>query len=176
LELKKQILSFQKQNKNNPNYKILIFLIKFFAIFFILSTIIEAMDLTFLTNFLAFITANYMGLAYKASIIFAQNHTFIVSNSCTGLVSASILASVIFALNRPKLPQKIKLFIFGALLLLVINVFRIFLILFSAEIGILDPDFVHTITWFLMSGLILIIWYYGTKKLAKIKDFSELIL
>ena len=160
--------------KKNPRFKIIIFLIKFFLIFFILSNIIESLDLSFLTNFLAFISASYAGLAFKGSYIFAKEHIFLVTNSCTGLVSASILAAVIFALSKPKLAKKVKLFIFGLLLLLVINVFRIMLVLFSAIIG-LNPDIIHTITWFIMSGIVLLIWYYGTKKIDKINDFSELM-
>jgi hypothetical protein len=48
------------------------------------------------------------------------------------------------------------------------------LVLWAALVGV-DAEAVHVFTWYLMSALILLIWYYGTKKVSKIKDFSELI-
>ncbi len=171
---------FNKLNENKlykkfKKNKMLVFLIKFFAIFFVLSNLINILDLTFLLNIITKISANYLSLQFAGNQIFVNTSVFIVTNSCTGLVSTAILAAVIFALKKPKIRQKLKLFIFGTLLLLVINVPRIILILFVAKVGSIDPDLVHTLTWFLMSFLILIIWYFGTKSVTKIKDFSELL-
>jgi exosortase/archaeosortase family protein len=172
--------SFDKLVKNRfyqgfKKNKLLVFLIKFFTIFFVLSFIIEKLDLTFFLNIITSISANCLGLEFLGNKIFIERAVFIVTNSCTGLVSASILAAVIFALKKPKMHQKLKLFVFGTLLLVVINIPRIILILFVASIGVMDPDLIHTITWFLMSFMILGVWYFGTKYVSKIKEFNELL-
>ncbi|MFA5763663.1 MAG: hypothetical protein WC915_02535 [archaeon] len=172
---------FIGKSKKNKFYnklmknKMLIFLVKFFILFFVLSELINFLDLSFFLNIITKISASYLNLQFIGNQIFIGSNIFIVTNSCTGLVSASILAAVIFALKKPKIHQKLKLFIFGTLLLLVINVPRIILILFIAKATSIDPDLVHTLTWFLMSFIILIIWYFGTKSVAKIKEFDELL-
>jgi hypothetical protein len=48
------------------------------------------------------------------------------------------------------------------------------LVLYAAQKGF-DAELVHMATWFLMSAIVLVIWYYGTKKLAGIKEFSDLL-
>lgn len=151
-----------------------LFLAKFFVVYFFLSTIINIIDLSFFTNFLAFLSGSYSGLSFFQNKIFLDNFVFVITNSCTGLVSASILASIVFALKKPALFEKIKLFVFGFLLLLVINFFRILGIIFLAKLGI-DPNLTHVVSWFVMSFFILLIWYYTTKAVVKLKSFNELL-
>jgi len=153
--------------------KLFLFLIKFFVIFFVLSTLIGLVDLSFFTNYLTILVAKLANANFVGNVIFVGKASFIVSNYCTGLMSASILAAIIFALRKPELKKKILLFAFGLCLLLVVNVPRLLLVVLAAQSGF-DAELVHTITWFLMSALILIIWYYGTKRIAK-KEVSSLI-
>jgi exosortase/archaeosortase family protein len=188
---KKTINSSSKKNKkktNNPkpfennknNTKIGLFLLKFFVIFTILSTIINLLDLTMLNSWLAYISATYTtfiighGLFVLDNVIFLNGNKFIVTNSCTGLVSASILASVIFSLKKPEIKKKIVLVLIGTIILLFFNLPRLMLVLLSPKAGF-DADLIHIFTWYIMSGLILLIWYYGTKRFTNIDDFSELL-
>jgi exosortase/archaeosortase family protein len=161
-------------NLGSKNTKISLFLIKFFAIFFILTTLVELLDLLFFTEWLAFISAMPFKVNVVSNLVFVNGENFLVTNSCTGLVSASILAAIIFSLKKPLIKQKILLFLFGMGILLVLNIPRLMLVLWSASVG-LDAELVHIITWFFMSIFILIIWYFGTKRIAKINDFSELL-
>ena len=154
--------------------KLLLFLAKFFVIFFLLSQLVELIDLSFLTNFLAKVSASFLGLDFLANQIFIDGAVFIVTNSCTGLISASILGAIIFALKKPSMFNKFKLFLFGTLLLLVVNVFRIIFILYFAKIG-LDANLIHELTWYLMSGIIILIWYYCMEKVYEIKNFNLLV-
>jgi exosortase/archaeosortase family protein len=191
-KLKKTINSSSKKNKkktNNPkpfennknNIKIGLFLLKFFVIFTILSTIINLLDLTMLNSWLAYISATTStnllvgpGLFVLDNVIFLNGNKFIVTNSCTGLVSASILASVIFSLKKPEIKKKIVLLLVGTIILLFFNIPRLMLVLLSAKAGF-DAELIHIFTWYIMSGLILLIWYYGTKRFTNIDDFSELL-
>ncbi|MBT4192536.1 MAG: archaeosortase/exosortase family protein [Candidatus Diapherotrites archaeon] len=167
-------MEFKKiQKKFNSNKPAIVFLIKFFIIYFVLSTIISLLDLSLITNYLAMLTASMLGLEFIGNIIFVDSVRFIITNYCTGLMSGAILASIIFALKRPELKQKLLLFLFGFCLLLIINIPRLLLVLVSAKVGF-DAEIVHTITWFVMSGIILVIWYYGTKSITK-NDFNKLL-
>jgi exosortase/archaeosortase family protein len=155
------------------NQNLLIFLIKFFIIFFILSTIIEFLDFTFLREFITYISATYTGVSFSGSAIFIGVTKFVVVNSCTGLVSGAILLALIFAGVKPDLKNKGLLALFGVCLILIINIPRVMLVLITAKLG-LDAELVHIITWFMMSGIVILIWYYGNK-LVGTKEFNELI-
>jgi len=152
---------------------LLIFLIKFFVIFIILSTLIEFANLLFLREFITFISASYLSLPFSGTTIFVENSIFLVSSSCTGLVSSAILVALLFSSKKPTPISKIFLAIFGVCLLLLLNVPRVMLVLVTAKLGF-DADLVHTITWFIMSAFVLVIWYYGNKSIG-VKDFSKLI-
>jgi exosortase/archaeosortase family protein len=153
--------------------KIFFFIIKFFGIFIVLNLLIELSDLSFLTSFIANVSASFLGMQYLNNIIIGKTF-FIITNSCTGLVSTSILASIIFALTKPELKKKIVLFLVGAIVLLIVNIPRIILVLYVSKLGF-DTGLVHELTWFLMSAIVLIIWYYGTKRIEKINQFNELL-
>jgi hypothetical protein len=36
-------------------------------------------------------------------------------------------------------------------------------------------DTAHTISWFTTAALVLVAWYFGTKKIAKVTNFKELL-
>jgi len=156
------------------NKKLIVFALKFFIIYFVLSTLVGLIDLSFLTNRISAISAQYLGLSYSNSSIFVNQGEFIVGNSCTGLVSASILIAIIFALKKPIDKKKILLALLGAIILLIVNIPRVMLVLFAAKEGF-DADLVHMSTWFLMSIIILLVWYFGLKRMTKVKDLSELV-
>jgi len=160
--------------KDSHAKKIIWFCAKFFIIYVVLQYLIELADLSALNYFIAYASASLLGLGYWGSMVFVNGAVFTVTNLCTGLVSASVLAAIVFSLRRPKLAQKIALFFLGLVLLMLINIPRVALVLYSASIGF-DADLVHTLTWFIMSAAVLLIWYYGTKRIAKVKDFSELV-
>jgi exosortase/archaeosortase family protein len=157
----------------NSNKSVILFLIKFFIIYFVLSVIISLLDLSFITNYLAMLTASILGLEFAGNIVLVEGTRFVITNYCTGLMSGAILASIIFALKRPELKQKLLLFLFGFCLLLVINIPRLLLVLASAKVGF-DAGLIHTTTWFVMSGVILVVWYFGTKSITK-NDFNKLL-
>ena len=154
--------------------KILFFLLRFFFIFAALNILIDLAPLGVLNNSIATLSSSLIGLTSKENAIIVGEKVFLVTNSCTGLISVSILAAIIFSLKRPVLRKKIFLFIGGAILILLLNIPRISLILFSAKMGF-DAELAHTLTWFFMSAIVLIIWYFGTKKIEEINEFNELL-
>ncbi len=170
----------QKKPKNDNNSesshskKIVFFLVKFFLIFVIAQSLIEFAYLAPLNESIAGISAGVLGLERNGSEVLIGSSNFVVTNSCTGLVSAAILGSIIFALRRPDFKKKLALFLGGAIIILLVNVPRVMLVLLSAKAGF-DAELVHEFTWFVMSGVVLAIWYFGTKKMEKVKEFRELL-
>lgn len=183
MEKKKRLTKINPTLKSNKilskgwiknNKKIIVFLAKFFAIFIILETLINLIDLSLLTNLLASVIAPLFNLPYLKNVIFTDSSHFVISNSCTGLVSLAILIAITLPLKAMELKKRIGIIVIGAIFLLLLNIPRIALVILASMNGF-NAELVHELTWFLMSVLILIIWYYGIKLIQKEKDFSKLI-
>lgn len=156
--------------------KNLLFLLKFFAIFALLQGIILIAPLNSLNEWIAGIEASALSLERQGNAILAGNTNFLITNSCTGLVSGSIFAAIVFALKKPAFKQKTLVFLAGAILLFLINLARVyFVVLAGIGFGAEFAGIMHIVSWFLMSGFIIALWYYLTKKWIGIKDFSELL-
>ena len=156
--------------------KAIIFLIKFFVIYAILQFLILALPIGFIENGIAEIEANAIGEGAEGNLIELEGHSFQIVPNCTGLVGISVLAAIIFALRKPELKKKLALLAIGALILFPLNLLRVYFVLwasiaFNPEIG----ETLHMATWFIAAAAILVIWYYLTKRVAKVKRFNELL-
>lgn len=152
------------------------FLAKFFLIYFILQALIQFSPLQPLEEFIAGIEANALALQSSGNVLATPNGAFVINASCTGLVSISVLAAIVFSLKRPALKTKLLLFISGAVALFLLNLARVYAVLLIAIGNSIEAaEFAHVASWFSTALLILIIWVLGVKKIARIKNFAELI-
>ncbi len=158
--------------KNNK--AILVFLAKFFGIFIVLEALINLIDISIFTNLITSIIANFFNLPFINNTIFVNSTSFLVTNSCTGLVSLAILCAITLPLKRMELKKRVLIVAIGALFLLTLNIPRIGLVIYSGILGF-DAELIHEFTWFFMSAVILLVWYYGIKFIQKENDFSKLI-
>jgi len=156
--------------------KSLLFAAKFFLIYGILQAIIYIAPISALTNFIAALEGNALGLQFAGDKIAAGDALYVITNSCTGLVSWSILAAIIFSLRKPAMAKKLQMALLGGALLFIINLFRVAaVILVGLGFGHGTAEFAHTVSWFAMSAFVLGVWFLLTKRLTGIKDFSELL-
>lgn len=156
--------------------KEIFFTTKFFIIFFALQFIILTIPLAPLENFIAKTEADAMQLNSFENKIFFDSQSFEITANCTGLLSGAILAAVIFAVKKPGLKKKIAIAIVGGIILFLLNFPRIFFVLaVGKQFGEQTAELLHEITWFTTALLVLIVWFFGMKKIARIKNFAELI-
>ena len=156
--------------------KEIVFLGKFFAIYLILQAVIQLAPLQPLQEAIAGVEAGVLGLESLGNRIETSSGAFIINASCTGLVSASVLAAVIFALRKPDLKTKLLMFVIGAIALFLLNLLRVYLVLLvGINYGAGEADLTHTVSWFSTAALILAAWYVAVRKIAKIENFSELM-
>jgi len=166
----------QKKGKARPVNKNIEFLVKFFIIFAVLQAIITVAPLGALNEWIAGVEAGMLSLEREGNSLDGGNANYVISNSCTGLVSGSILAAIVFALKKPELKKKIAVFLVGAAALFAVNLVRVyFVVLGGLKFGFEFGEILHTVSWFVMSGFIIALWYYLTKRWAGVKDFSELL-
>lgn len=160
----------EKQKKN------LLFVLKFFVIFLTTSTLISFANLQTLTSGIAFLEAKMLSLPYYDNLVKIDGEIFEINNHCIGLLSIAILASVVFALRKPELKKKVKIFLIGAIALFPINIIRVaFVLLIGKNFGAEFAEIMHTISWFVMTGIIMLLWYYSTAKEIGKKGFKEII-
>jgi hypothetical protein len=68
------------------------------------------------------------------------------------------------------------MWIIGTLALFTANLGRLYVVLYAGVFfGPGAAEIVHTISWFIVSVLILWIWFVMTKRIAGIKKFNELL-
>jgi len=157
--------------------KAVFFLAKFLVIFSILQFLIISVDLSALENALAQLVAQLLHLSFSGNEIqVPSGGAFVINNQCTGLLSGAVLAAVVFSLQKPSLRKKFEMFLAGAIVLFLLNIPRLLLVVWvGREFGLAAADAVHVGTWLLTTVLVLAAWFVGTRKIAKISDFSELL-
>src|SRR3989338_5388197 len=139
--------------------KELFFSIKFFIIFLVLQFFILSAPLAQLENFIASAEAGALGLQSSGNIVFFEDQSFQVGANCTGLLSGAILIAAA-----------------GALVLFLLNFPRVFFVLWAAKnFGAGLAETLHEITWMTTAVLVLIVWFFAIRKIAKTKNFAELI-
>ncbi|MBI4210758.1 MAG: exosortase/archaeosortase family protein [Candidatus Diapherotrites archaeon] len=151
----------------------LLFLAKFTAIFAAAELLINTLDFSWLENALAAYAASPIGLQAYGNTVTAGTGSFEVNASCTGLVSASVLAAIIFSLRKPDLKEKAGIFLGGTAILFALNYFRVMLVLLIGKnFGPGAAETAHIISWFTTSAFIIALWYLFTKRMTGTKDFS----
>ena len=153
--------------------KYFLFLAKFFAIFIVLHTLIYFVDLSWLQNSIAGFEAGLLNIPVQEQFVQVNSDVFEVSQSCTGLISSFILAAIVFSLKKPELKTKAVLFTLGSITLLLVNLVRVYLVLLAAQLyGLMAAHWLHVLSWFAMSALIIALWFYLTANYLKIKSFQ----
>ncbi|MEW6295481.1 MAG: exosortase/archaeosortase family protein [Candidatus Diapherotrites archaeon] len=138
--------------------------------------LVWTVDLKFLEDWLAGTEAGFTGLQSKGNIIFLKEEKIEINPSCTGLISASILAAVIFSLRKPEIKKKILIFLGGTIILFLLNIARVyFVLLIGISYGAQTAEFAHQLTWLSTAAFIVILWYYFTLRITKSKEFHELL-
>jgi exosortase/archaeosortase family protein len=152
------------------------FLAKFFVIYFVLQFLLLEADFSWLENGLAALEGNWVGSAIKGNTVLLEQGVFEINAQCTGLVSGIILAAVVFSLKKPGWLQKTELWLLGAAVLFVLNLGRLFLVLVTAQqFGTGWAEIAHEVSWFSTAVFILAVWLLLSKKIAKVKNVSELV-
>jgi len=156
--------------------KAVFFLLKFFVIYGVLQALILAMPLGPLQDGIASLEAGFLNLESEGNRIFFKENVFSIVANCTGLVSVSVLASIVFSLRKPGIGKKLGLFGAGAAVLFPLNIARIYFVVLAATFfGAGIAESLHVLTWFLVSAAILALWYFLTQRIAKVERFEHLL-
>lgn len=156
--------------------KTLRFVLKFFLLFGVMETALFMADISFLEGAITSFEAAVLGLPYAGNMVLVNGQAFRINESCTGLASGIMLASIVFALRKPGIREKAGIFIAGFAALFCLNLARVCLVLLSAELyGAGFAEMLHVASWFAAAGLVLLLWHALTKRIAGISEFRQLL-
>lgn len=161
---------FSEKQKN-----IAFFLAKFFFIFLVFQFLILAIDLSVLENALAQLEGSWIRAPVFENQIQIGKGIFFITPNCTGLLSAIILAGVVFGLKKPGWKTKLLIWLMGSVVLFLLNIGRVFLVLWIGKTaGLQAAELAHQVSWFCTTLFILGVWLLLAQKIAKVKHVSEL--
>ncbi len=156
--------------------KEIFFLAKFFVIFAVGEALLPFLPLYPVESAITSLNASALGLQAQGNTVLINGEAFVISEHCSGAVSSLILFAIIFSLRKPDWKTRLWMWAGGTIILFLANIFRILFVLLSAIIlGRNIAEIVHVASWFAVSALIIAIWFFETKKIAKIEQFSELL-
>jgi len=156
--------------------KTLMFLVKFTVIFSALHFLVWIVPTGFLQNWIAALEAGLTGLQVQGNLISLGEHKIMINPSCTGLVSSSIIAAIIFSLRKPEIKKKIQIFLLAAIVMFFLNLIRIYFVLLAGmQFGGEWIGIMHEASWLMTAVFIVGLWYYFTKKITKVEEFNELL-
>lgn len=162
--------------KKENHFGIVFFLTQFFVIYSVLYAALLYFKAGPLQELLSRIESQLTGFTQDGFLLHGPTGTFLISEQCTGLTSGIILIALIFAGKKPSLSKKVRIAIIGLLSLLLINVVRVYVVLqVGAIFSMTLAEQVHILSWFVMTGVILALWYYLVLRVGKLDSVRDLI-
>jgi exosortase/archaeosortase family protein len=128
----------------NEKIKFIIYFILIFIVFLFVGLNFFAIQLI---DFQVMLIKNILGSIFNyASFIFVAE--------CSGIISISVYLSVILALVAIKIKVNRKMILISIICLFLINILRLIIILASEKVSLLCAQIIHTLSWFLLIGII----------------------
>jgi exosortase/archaeosortase family protein len=144
-----------------------LFFLRFFSIVAVSQALLIVFEPYWLESLIASAEAALLGLRSTGNIIYMEGQPFAISANCTGLLSSSVFAAIVFSLRKPELKKKIAIALAGISALFALNFVRVYLVMAAGNIlGMQWLNTAHLLSWFAMFGAVLGAWYFLTKKSA----------
>jgi exosortase/archaeosortase family protein len=144
--------------------EIRVFLFRFFLIFILAEFTLYYFPPIPYQEWLASSMGEWFSLPTHEIWVPVTNGNFEITPSCTGITSAALFVGLVYGF--PRLPKnKGMVALAGVFLLLVLNYFRLLLVIGTGEIISLPAaELVHVFSWFVLSGIALGMWFAFIQK------------
>lgn len=126
-------------------------------------------------QWLASAVANVLGLSSQGIFIYVNGFAFEISAFCTGLSTWGLWLGLLYGFSFPRGMEKIKYALLGLAGVVLVNFFRLLGIVYvGMRESFVAVDVLHTLTWFVMSALVLGAWYYLLSVHLKTHDSQKI--
>ena len=137
------------------------FLLRFFAVFMLVEVFLTIFPPIHYQQWLASAVANVLGLSSQGVFIYVNGIAFEISAFCTGLSTWGLWLGLLYGFSFPRGNAKIKYALLGLGGIVLVNFFRLMGIVYAGvNYSFFAVDTLHTLTWFVMSALVLGAWYF----------------
>lgn len=151
----------QQSHSFYSNPRVRTFVIRFLLVFFAFQVLAVFSPLHFLQNAMAQILGGMFSLPVEGSLLLLRPTAFEITPLCTGITSIAIWLGLLWGFKLPEKKEKIALAVWGSIVILLINFFRVMLIVYWGKTYPLAAvELAHTISWFVLSGVIILGWRY----------------
>jgi exosortase/archaeosortase family protein len=151
------------------------FLIRFFAVFFLVELTLAAAPPLAYQEWLAAALGNVFALPVNGTFLFVEGIRFEISAFCTGLSTWGLFAGLLAGFSHPKGWKKIVYGLAGWVIIFGFNFLRLALIVYVGKTyDATIVDTLHTLTWFGMSALVLSGWFFLLSVELKTKNAQRL--
>lgn len=151
------------------------FVLRFLIIFTLVETFLYYFPPLFYQEWLAAQTAQLLNLEWKGISILVHGSVFTITSFCTGLTTWGVWLGLVGGFSLPAWNEKIRLAILGLGGVLILNTIRIIGIVYAGKLwGVGAADALHTLTWFILSLLVLGTWITVMKKKLRASTTNQL--
>lgn len=150
------------------------FLIRFFVVFFAIELLLAYFPPVAYQTWLAESVGSVVHVPANGIFLSVNGIQFEISAFCTGLTSWGLLVGLLVGFTYPPWLKKIKYAALGLVGILMVNFFRLILIVYVGMATHLTMvDVLHTMTWFVMSALVVGVWYWMLCRHVKTRDSKK---
>ena len=151
------------------------FLLRFFTVFILVELFLTLFPPIHYQAWLAQIIGNVLGLSTSGVFISVKEIQFEISAFCTGLTTWGLWLGLVYGFSFPRGMKKIKYALLGLVAISIVNFFRLLAIVYVGNVSsFLAVDGLHTLTWFIMSALVLGAWYTLVSRHLKTSDSEKI--
>ncbi|MDP2666844.1 MAG: hypothetical protein Q8P05_05095 [Candidatus Diapherotrites archaeon] len=136
------------------------FTIRFLAVFILIQLGLRFVPLSFFQETLSRFIGILFAIQVNGIFIPFQEGAFAITPECLGFTSAGIFLALLLGFRHPARSQKWEWGLLGVVTLLVLNLLRVAGVVgMGFAFGAVAAEFFHVVSWFLMSGVAVGLWY-----------------
>ena len=118
---------------------------------------------------------NLLHVSVDQTFLGVEGSFFEISAFCSGFTTFALFAGLVLGFNVPSVERKIRLLISGGLFIFALNFIRIYFVVWIGKMySIGAAEAVHVLSWFVLSALVMGLWFLLMKKETGARTQREL--
>lgn len=157
------------------NPRVITFVWRFLLVFFAFQLLALFTPLHFLQDTMAQLLGRMFSIPVQGDLLLLRPTVFEITPLCTGISSIAIWLGLLWGFKLPEKKEKAALAVWGSIAILLVNFFRVMLIVYwGTTYPLAQVELAHTISWFVLSGIIIWSWHYYLMQRYNFKNGKEL--
>ncbi len=157
------------------NKRVRRFLIRFFLVFALVEVFLTIAPPLAFQMWLADALGSVLHIPTDGIFLFVNGIAFEISAFCTGLTTWGLWLGLLYGFSYPRGMDKLKYALLGLIGIIFVNYFRLLVIVYLGKVSSFAAvDGLHTLTWFIMSALVMGAWFVLLSVHLKTNDSKKI--